>query len=167
MRHAPVTASATSAPCSTRLRTDVRRALARGTCRGSTRGQPLSETLRRFDEPRRRHGERDPEKPFAARAEPAPRHGHDAFLFECAALERGRGEAFGERHPQVQRGPRRLGLEPLGAQDRKSTRLNSSHSQISYAVFCLKKKKTTKSEPVMNKNSTPSSPSTRHSSSDL
>src|SRR2546430_1223178 len=32
----------------------------------------------------------------------------------------------------------RLGL------DRKSTRLNSSHSQISYAVFCLKKKKKTK-----------------------
>src|SRR2546430_10221170 len=28
-------------------------------------------------------------------------------------------------------------------QDRKSTRLNSSHSQISYAVFCLKKKKET------------------------
>src|SRR2546430_11382219 len=28
--------------------------------------------------------------------------------------------------------------------DRKSTRLNSSHSQISYAVFCLKKKKTPK-----------------------
>src|SRR2546430_13182597 len=31
-------------------------------------------------------------------------------------------------------------LSPDG--DRKSTRLNSSHSQISYAVFCLKKKKT-------------------------
>src|SRR2546427_9035387 len=31
-----------------------------------------------------------------------------------------------------------------GGGDRKSTRLNSSHSQISYAVFCLKKKKTTK-----------------------
>src|SRR5688572_31461633 len=30
------------------------------------------------------------------------------------------------------------------AEDRKSTRLNSSHSQISYAVFCLKKKKKTK-----------------------
>src|SRR2546427_4498402 len=29
-------------------------------------------------------------------------------------------------------------------QDRKSTRLNSSHSQISYAVFCLKKKKNLK-----------------------
>src|SRR3989475_8601352 len=28
-----------------------------------------------------------------------------------------------------------------GTSDRKSTRLNSSHSQISYAVFCLKKKK--------------------------
>src|SRR5690606_40040999 len=29
----------------------------------------------------------------------------------------------------------------LGAEDRKSTRLNSSHVKISYAVFCLKKKK--------------------------
>src|SRR3712207_8972825 len=29
-----------------------------------------------------------------------------------------------------------------GLQDRKSTRLNSSHANISYAVFCLKKKKT-------------------------
>src|SRR2546430_7016182 len=34
--------------------------------------------------------------------------------------------------------------------DRKSTRLNSSHSQISYAVFCLKKKK--KSEVTDNRN---------------
>src|SRR2546430_17499074 len=34
---------------------------------------------------------------------------------------------------------------PAGGQiDRKSTRLNSSHSQISYAVFCLKKKRTKK-----------------------
>src|SRR5688572_32602322 len=31
--------------------------------------------------------------------------------------------------------------ESEDARDRKSTRLNSSHSQISYAVFCLKKKK--------------------------
>src|SRR2546427_3894610 len=31
-----------------------------------------------------------------------------------------------------------------GERDRKSTRLNSSHSQISYAVFCLKKKKKNK-----------------------
>src|SRR5690606_39541159 len=32
-------------------------------------------------------------------------------------------------------------FEPLCDQDRKSTRLNSSHVKISYAVFCLKKKK--------------------------
>src|SRR5688572_31360599 len=32
-------------------------------------------------------------------------------------------------------------VEQFLAEDRKSTRLNSSHSQISYAVFCLKKKK--------------------------
>src|SRR2546430_4234886 len=30
---------------------------------------------------------------------------------------------------------------PAGLRDRKNTRLNSSHSQISYAVFCLQKKK--------------------------
>src|SRR3712207_8927061 len=30
-------------------------------------------------------------------------------------------------------------LEPFGPEDRKSTRLNSSHANISYAVFCLKK----------------------------
>src|SRR5690349_22204084 len=44
---------------------------------------------------------------------------------------------------------RRPGVPPLrrdasrrgGDQDRKSTRLNSSHVEISYAVFCLKKKK--------------------------
>src|SRR5437763_4684706 len=33
------------------------------------------------------------------------------------------------------------GVDGAGAQDRKSTRLNSSHRCISYAVFCLKKKK--------------------------
>src|SRR3712207_7656357 len=34
--------------------------------------------------------------------------------------------------------------------DRKSTRLNSSHANISYAVFCLKKKKKQKTKKVMN-----------------
>src|SRR2546427_6848725 len=33
------------------------------------------------------------------------------------------------------------GIAAQATRDRKSTRLNSSHSQISYAVFCLKKKK--------------------------
>src|SRR3712207_7490488 len=32
--------------------------------------------------------------------------------------------------------------QPFSLRDRKSTRLNSSHANISYAVFCLKKKKT-------------------------
>src|SRR5690349_23317566 len=36
--------------------------------------------------------------------------------------------------------PRRRGRAVPGREDRKSTRLNSSHVEISYAVFCLKKK---------------------------
>src|SRR5688572_31323533 len=50
-------------------------------------------------------------------------------------------------HPAQDHGPQRRGraaaarLATPGLADRKSTRLNSSHSQISYAVFCLKKKK--------------------------
>src|SRR5947208_5581066 len=39
------------------------------------------------------------------------------------------------------RGALRQPLDDLSARDRKSTRLNSSHQIISYAVFCLKKKK--------------------------
>src|SRR2546430_12517957 len=38
--------------------------------------------------------------------------------------------------------PQHPAVRIVDARDRKSTRLNSSHSQISYAVFCLKKKKT-------------------------
>src|SRR2546430_15863313 len=48
-----------------------------------------------------------------------------------------RGETV--RRPDCDRCRRNRGP----ARDRKSTRLNSSHSQISYAVFCLKKKKNT------------------------
>src|SRR5947209_13386198 len=47
-------------------------------------------------------------------------------------------------HPCHRRPRQRHGARPLrrGVQgDRKSTRLNSSHANISYAVFCLKKKK--------------------------
>src|SRR3712207_7569428 len=47
-------------------------------------------------------------------------------------------EAELERNPLLERAD----MED-GAQDRKSTRLNSSHANISYAVFCLKKKKYT------------------------
>src|SRR5689334_24113573 len=41
-----------------------------------------------------------------------------------------------------------------GSEDRKSTRLNSSHSSISYAVFCLKKKKKTPISEHHNRHST-------------
>src|SRR6202451_3677333 len=48
----------------------------------------------------------------------------------------GRGR-WGLHEPRVQRS---LGCAGAGGPDRKSTRLNSSHRNISYAVFCLKKK---------------------------
>src|SRR3989449_7287613 len=52
-------------------------------------------------------------------------------------------------HPAALQGrlQRRRGLRPAfggSHRDRKSTRLNSSHGYISYAVFCLKKKKNTR-----------------------
>src|SRR5206468_4753022 len=68
----------------------------------------------------------------------------------------GSGARTARRSPAVPLNTRGLGLLALGAaaacgsrgppaaqlraRDRKSTRLNSSHDQISYAVFCLKKK---------------------------
>src|SRR5689334_24286935 len=74
--------------------------------------------------------------PISARRRAAPRC-HRA----AAAARRRRGDPDG-------RGPRdgaaAAPADPPRAgrgQDRKSTRLNSSHSSISYAVFCLKKKK--------------------------
>src|SRR3712207_8373773 len=49
------------------------------------------------------------------------------------------GGARRRRAPRRDRGRGRFWLVAL-ARDRKSTRLNSSHANISYAVFCLKKK---------------------------
>src|SRR2546430_12083760 len=48
----------------------------------------------------------------------------------------------GRELPRIPAGPEHL-------RDRKSTRLNSSHSQISYAVFCLKKKNYSESAAMM------------------
>src|SRR2546427_3112370 len=60
-------------------------------------------------------------------------------LFPYTTLFRSRGQpAPGDLDRQEVHQPRPAVPRP----DRKSTRLNSSHSQISYAVFCLKKKKT-------------------------
>src|SRR5438270_3946226 len=50
------------------------------------------------------------------------------------------GRSLGKRHGKPGRVCRLATVQTHG-EDRKSTRLNSSHSQISYAVFCLKKKK--------------------------
>src|SRR2546429_4345079 len=71
-------------------------------------------------------------------------------LFPYTTLFRSRDAQRGER-PAAARGPGegRAEVEEVGpparvlgaGQDRKSTRLNSSHGYISYAVFCLKKKK--------------------------
>src|SRR5438309_4270631 len=62
-----------------------------------------------------------------------------------------------DRLPLERRGERRLQgdrLDPdvrITERDRKSTRLNSSHSSISYAVFCLKKKKKKKKKTKIKK----------------
>src|SRR2546430_10489009 len=65
---------------------------------------------------------------------------------EAGTLARGDGGAAPRgraRRQSAGRAPQpRLRVRATGpVGDRKSTRLNSSHSQISYAVFCLKKKK--------------------------
>src|SRR2546430_10730465 len=69
-------------------------------------------------------------------------------VFPCLALVRRRAQQISGMIRHHQRGVQltktmHLPPQPAELQDRKSTRLNSSHSQISYAVFCLKKKKTT------------------------
>src|SRR6266581_4929911 len=62
----------------------------------------------------------------------------------------------------AQSGPSRSGLTRTATRDRKSTRLNSSHLSISYAVFCLKKKKLPRPGP---RSSTRTVPRRRLSSS--
>src|SRR6266478_351003 len=52
---------------------------------------------------------------------------------------------------QTEEAIQRTACRSTHRRDRKSTRLNSSHSQISYAVFCLKKKKKKNSEKPDNK----------------
>src|SRR5437588_9109588 len=69
---------------------------------------------------------------------------HDALpIFQAGRLLRLRGDGERARHGDAQ-GERAAGSGsdgPVPRRDRKSTRLNSSHTVISYAVFCLKKKK--------------------------
>src|SRR5882757_5537309 len=71
--------------------------------------------------------------------------------FRAAASGRACARAGGKRPPHragelsLAARPPGFGNQALSARDRKSTRLNSSHANISYAVFCLKKKKKIKS----------------------
>src|SRR2546422_5323534 len=61
---------------------------------------------------------------------------HDALPISAAD-----GTSAGQRRDWGDRGGRRVARDDGEPADRKSTRLNSSHGYISYAVFCLKKKK--------------------------
>src|SRR3712207_7953376 len=77
-------------------------------------------------------------------AEDADSHGQEVDPFEeidgpeGQAVDAGDRIGADERHDEAEHGDeQRL----QGRADRKSTRLNSSHANISYAVFCLKKKK--------------------------
>src|SRR5947208_8919807 len=70
---------------------------------------------------------------------------HDALPICCLADRLRRCRDDGHEVPHRHRLPfrhRDLPQHAVGAGDRKSTRLNSSHQIISYAVFCLKKKTT-------------------------
>src|SRR5690349_22555156 len=73
------------------------------------------------------------------------RHGADQGRADHEALDPQVGETRdrGRRVVRVQGGEDEVaGERGLDGVDRKSTRLNSSHVEISYAVFCLKKKTT-------------------------
>src|SRR5437868_8934635 len=86
-------------------------------------------------------------RPLLARAD-VDDLGAEQRVEQRVRRRRGRRLAVGHEHrahSQLRRdGGRRarvIRLHPSGREDRKSTRLNSSHVSISYAVFCLKKKK--------------------------
>src|SRR2546430_12709899 len=68
--------------------------------------------------------------------------GKDRTCLRSSAVHRAYWHATRTRSPSACRGS--CSCRVPECEDRKSTRLNSSHSQISYAVFCLKKKKTSR-----------------------
>src|SRR3712207_8307358 len=79
-----------------------------------------------------RSGTRSRGDPTAGRAGHRRRRDRDLRL--------GPGDRTTQLGPPADRDVRLRGLDLRADEDRKSTRLNSSHANISYAVFCLKKK---------------------------
>src|SRR2546430_10399071 len=79
-------------------------------------------------------------------------------LFRSLQLE----DAEGFRLAQERVGLRVVERERVEVEDRKSTRLNSSHSQISYAVFCLKKKRSRAAIPRRLRRAVLTAPRCRH-----
>src|SRR2546427_4851278 len=81
---------------------------------------------------------------LARRGRAAPHDGRDAFDRHDVGLVVHEMDEQPRKFSELRTlgiGPAALGDLARRVRDRKSTRLNSSHSQISYAVFCLKKKK--------------------------
>src|SRR2546422_4843581 len=72
--------------------------------------------------------------------EPAEENGTEPILL-LGCVESGEREC---QRQSLDGTLKHVNVRPDGGQDRKSTRLNSSHGYISYAVFCLKKKKKTR-----------------------
>src|SRR3712207_7825461 len=77
-------------------------------------------------------GQADEAREIRLRCRPAPAQGGQHHALVEIAHEGGIRALAGQRTTLPQ--------APLPGADRKSTRLNSSHANISYAVFCLKKK---------------------------
>src|SRR5687768_17766337 len=81
-------------------------------------------------------------------------------LFRSPCHARAEDCSLGSLEDSLRRGdrgghwcPRRPSAAPEPRPDRKSTRLNSSHGYISYAVFCLKKKKKKQNRNTHSRNS--------------
>src|SRR3712207_8575964 len=85
------------------------------------------------------------------RSTPFPTRRSSDLVARLDLVERGLGQVHAARLDQVGELAEQEGEHERAdvRSDRKSTRLNSSHANISYAVFCLKKKKQTSQLPSL------------------
>src|SRR3712207_7698745 len=79
--------------------------------------------------------------PYTTLFRSVPDRGEAPIVHELLAAEGAEVRLRVSGIDDEQHGPRLCSAAMTAVQDRKSTRLNSSHANISYAVFCLKKKK--------------------------